>query len=50
MVLIIVIMKLLTGQVAEHLAEIFNISFKTGVFPDSSKIAKVIPIHKKTKN
>ena len=40
-------MKLLNYQVADHLKDIFNLPFKTIVFPDSLKIAKLIPIHKK---
>ena len=36
------IMKLLNDQFAEHLVEVFNLSLKRGVFPDSLKIAKVI--------
>ena len=39
--------KLLNEQIAGHLVEIFNLSFNTGVFPDSLKIAKAAPIHKK---
>ena len=41
------IMKLLNDQFAEHLVKVFNLSLKRGVFPDSLKIAKVIPSHKK---
>ena len=41
------IMKLLNNQFAEHLAEVFNLSLKRDVFPDSLKIAKLIPFHKK---
>ena len=40
-------MKLLNDQFAEHLVKVFNLSLKRGVFPDSLKIAKVIPSHKK---
>ena len=40
-------MKLLNDQFAEHLVEVFNLSLKRGVFPDSLKIAQVIPFHKK---
>ena len=29
------------------LADIFNISFSTGVFPTILKVAKVVPVHKK---
>ena len=41
------ILKLTQNEISQHLAHIFNLSFMTGVFPDSLKIAKVIPIHKK---
>ena len=40
------ILKLIQNKISQHLAHIFNLSFKIGVFPDSFKIAKVIPIHK----
>ena len=40
-------LKLTQNEISQHLAHIFSLSFKTGVFPDSLKIAKVIPIHKK---
>ncbi len=32
--------------IAEPLTHIFNLSFTQGVFPDQTKIAKVIPIYK----
>ena len=35
------------NEISQHLAGIFNLSFKTGAFPDSLKFVKVIPIHKK---
>ena len=35
------------NEISQHLADIFNLSFKTGAFPDSLKFVKVIPIHKK---
>ena len=35
------IMKLLNDQFAEHLVEVFNLSLKRGVFPDSLKIALI---------
>ena len=41
------ICKLTQIEISQHLADIFNLSFKIGFFPDSLKIAKVIPIHKK---
>ena len=41
------ICKLTQIEISQYLADIFNLSFKTGFFPDSLKIAKAIPIHKK---
>ena len=41
------ICKLTQIEISQHLADKFNLSFKIGIFPDSLKIAKVIPIHKK---
>ena len=41
------ILKLTQNEISQHLANIFKLSFKTEVFPDSLKIAKVIPVHKK---
>ena len=41
------ILKLTQNEISQHLSPIFNLSFKTWVFPDSLKIAKVISIHKK---
>ena len=41
------ILKLTQNEISQHLVHIVNLTFKTGVFPDSLKIAKVIPIHKK---
>ena len=41
------ILKLLKYELSSHLADIFNISFSTGIFPSLLKTAKVIPIHKK---
>ena len=37
------ILKLAKQPIAEHLCRIFNLSFTTGIFPDSLKIAKVTP-------
>lgn len=42
-------MKLQNNQIFEHQVEIFNLFFKTIVFLDLLKIAKVIPIQKKLK-
>ena len=41
------ILKLAKEQIAEHLCFIYNLSFTTGIFPDSLKIAKVTPVYKK---
>ena len=41
------ILKVAKKQIAEHLCFIYNLSFTTGIFPDSLKIAKVTPVYKK---
>ena len=41
------IVKNVAGLIARPLAHIFNLSFITGIIPDSLKIAKVVPIFKK---
>ena len=41
------ILMLLKNDISTHLADIFNLSFSSGVFPSILKIAKVIPVHKK---
>ena len=41
------ILKLLKNEISTHLADIFSLSFSSGVFPSILKIAKVIPVHKK---
>ena len=41
------ILKLVKEPIAEHLCNIYNLSFTTGIFPDSLKIAKVTPVYKK---
>ena len=41
------ILKLLKNDTSTQLADIFNISFSTGVFPTILKVAKVVPVHKK---
>ena len=41
------ILKLLKNNISTQLADIFNISFSTGVFPTILKVAKVVPVHKK---
>ena len=40
------ILKYLSTEIAPILASIINNSFTSGIFPDSLKLAKVIPIHK----
>ena len=42
------ILKLLKNDISQQLSDIFNMSFLTWQFPSVLKIAKVIPIHKKT--
>ena len=44
------LLKLLKDYVALPLSMIINQSFRTGIFPDKLKIAKVIPIYKKDDN
>ena len=41
------ILFLLKNKISKQLADLFNLSFKTGVFPSTLKTAKVIPIFKK---
>ena len=41
------ILFLLNNEISNQLADLFNLSFKTGVFPSALKTAKVIPIFKK---
>ena len=41
------ILKLLKYDISSHLAELFNLSFSTGIFPNVLKVSKIIPIHKK---
>ena len=41
------ILLMLKHDIAPILADLFNISFSSGVFPSILKIAKVIPVHKK---
>ena len=42
-----IILKLLKNDISSQLADIFNISFSTGVFPTILKVAKVVPVYKK---
>ena len=44
------ILKLLKNIISSKLADIFNISFSTGVFPTILKVVKVVPVYKKTLN
>ena len=41
------ILKLLKNDISSQLADIFNISFSTGVFPTILKLAQVVPVYKK---
>ena len=41
------ILFLLKNGISKHLADLFNLSFMTGVFPSILKTAKVIPVFKK---
>ena len=41
------ILKFSKEKIAEHLCFIYNLSFTTGIFPHSLKIAKVTPVYKK---
>ena len=41
------ILKLLKNDISTQLADIFNISFSTGIIPTIVKVAKVVPVHKK---
>ena len=41
------ILKISNNILSDVLAEIINFSFKTGIFPDLCKLAKIIPIFKK---
>ena len=40
-------MKYAKEQIAEHQSFIYNLSFATGIFPDSLKTARVTPVYKK---
>ena len=41
------ILFLLKNEISKQLADLFNLSFMTGVFPSVLKIAKVAPVFKK---
>ena len=41
------LLKQIISTIALPLSYIFNLSFSSGIFPNSLKIAKVIPVHKK---
>ena len=38
---------LLKNEISEQLADLFNLSFMTGIFPSVLKTAKVVPVFKK---
>ena len=40
-------MKKCAKEISEPLALLFNMSFFNGIFPESLKLANIIPIHKK---
>ena len=41
------ILKLLKNDISNQLADMFNLSFSSGIFPTNLKIAQIVPIHKK---
>ena len=41
------ILKLIKNEILAHLADIFNLSFSSGVFPSILRIVKVVLVHKK---
>ena len=41
------ILLLLKNEISKHLADLFNLSFMTGVFPSVLKTAKLVPVFKK---
>ena len=41
------ILELLKNDISTQLADVFNISFSTGVFPSILKVTKAAPVHKK---
>ena len=41
------ILNLLKKDISKQLADLFNLSLSSGVFPSLLKIAKVVPVHKK---
>ena len=42
------LLKLVRNEISPTFSEICNSSFTEGIFPDKNKIAKVIPVHKKS--
>ena len=40
------VLNLIKAEISTPLAEIFNLSFNTGIFPDVLKLAKVLPVYK----
>ena len=43
----VAIFKLIHDLISKPISDIINISFSSGVFPQSLKLAKIVPIHKK---
>ena len=41
------ILKEICPEITNPLAHVFNLSFTTGIVPDSLKLARVIPVYKK---
>ena len=41
------ILKLLKNEISSQLADIFNTSFSTGVFPTLLTLANVVPVYRK---
>ena len=48
--ILIMISKLAKQRISEYLFFIYNVSFTTGVFPDSLKIAEITSVYKKVPN
>ena len=42
------ILKLLEKVISTQLTDLFNIFYSTGVFPTIQKVAKVVPVYKKS--
>ena len=41
------LVNILSSQISVYLSYLINESFRTGIFPEKLKIAKVIPVYKK---